>query len=98
MAPIIPSINPITNPINNTPPIIRPRRENMKTTIGPDFDFLYIKKDPKSIKHPKIKDIATNIKDANIWLLEIPKIFGLFKISTLNEIIMMLENVDRMSE
>jgi len=98
MAPIIPSINPIINPMNSTPPIMRPRKENTKTTIGPDFDFLYIRKDPKSIKHPKIKDIMTNIKVGNIWILEIPRIFGLLIIKTLLDSIVMPENVERIRE
>jgi hypothetical protein len=66
IAPIIPSINPNTNPVNNTPPITRVRNENIKTTMGPDLELLYVKKDPKSTKHPKIKDIVTNIKVGNI--------------------------------
>ncbi len=98
MDPIIPSINPITNPMNITPPIMSPRKENMKTTIGPDFDFLYIRKDPKSIKHPKIRDMMTNIKVGNIWILGIPKIFGLLMIIPLAKSIIMPENVERMSE
>ena len=68
MAPINPSMNPRKNPANNTPPMIKLRKENKSTMKAPGLTFLLlrIRNAPTKTKAPKINTIADNTLVGNV--------------------------------